>query len=542
METSLIVFVLGASFCSLGYLLTLAMLVFNIKYMNLRFIKMTSPRVNMVLFGGALALYTGSLLLVLPVDSWSTDAKTRIAQARYWLVTLGFTGVCSSMLVKGWRVHRLFQYPRAHSVTIRDGSLFGGIILLLLLDVGLLTSWQIIDPISCPAAELIDSGCSSEFYSIWLLVLLLYKYVTVFMSCYIGWQIRHITFPALDDSRCLLLSSGVTLTLSGTSCLLFLLFPENTLVLLATAALCIWLGVTATLFLIFLPKIKVVSKSRGLEPLMGSASKYVQQPVSSDVGIELVKILAENRYLKKQLEEREVLVTQLKKKVPGSTSSDSGSQNYSFTSTVSPPTRASSSFCCVLPCFMSPGSNHSMRAAKGSPNAPNDISFSQTVESPTVYQHHLSDRDITSRVLPIVTISHAEPIDIEPSVERAEQHVVGEEQLHSAERISSPVLANSENIYLNDMELLSSIADTYQLGDDIDALSYISSCLNNSKSWSLPRRPSDKSRLSVALGNDQLYPWSAATGSKPKPKKQRRRQSLATTNVYVNDKGHTLII
>ena len=47
----------------------------------------------------------------------------------------------------------------------------------------------------------------------------------------------------------------------------------------------------------------VVYKSNGMEPLMGSASKYVQQPASNDVGIEFVRILAENRFLKKKLEE-----------------------------------------------------------------------------------------------------------------------------------------------------------------------------------------------------------------------------------------------
>lgn len=47
----------------------------------------------------------------------------------------------------------------------------------------------------------------------------------------------------------------------------------------------------------------MVYRSKGSEPLMGSASKYVQQPVSDDIGTEIVKILGENRYLKRKLEE-----------------------------------------------------------------------------------------------------------------------------------------------------------------------------------------------------------------------------------------------
>lgn len=36
---------------------------------------------------------------------------------------------------------------------------------------------------------------------------------------------------------------------------------------------------------------------------MCSASKYMQPPVSDDVGTELVRILGENKYLKRKLEE-----------------------------------------------------------------------------------------------------------------------------------------------------------------------------------------------------------------------------------------------
>jgi len=47
----------------------------------------------------------------------------------------------------------------------------------------------------------------------------------------------------------------------------------------------------------------MISRSKGSEPWMGSAAKYIQQPISSDVGAELVKLLAENKYLRRKLEE-----------------------------------------------------------------------------------------------------------------------------------------------------------------------------------------------------------------------------------------------
>ena len=70
-----------------------------------------------------------------------------------------------------------------------------------------------------------------------------------------SWQIRHVTFPALDDSRCLLLGSGLTLTLVGVVCIVMLLFPDSDLALSAVISVLLWLGTTAILIIIFLPKV-----------------------------------------------------------------------------------------------------------------------------------------------------------------------------------------------------------------------------------------------------------------------------------------------
>lgn len=50
-------------------------------------------------------------------------------------------------------------------------------------------------------------------------------------------------------------------------------------------------------------QVLVIRNTGGSEPYMTSASKYIQQPMSNDVGEELLKMLGENHYLKQRLDE-----------------------------------------------------------------------------------------------------------------------------------------------------------------------------------------------------------------------------------------------
>lgn len=47
----------------------------------------------------------------------------------------------------------------------------------------------------------------------------------------------------------------------------------------------------------------MIHKTGGKEPYLSTNTKYIQHPMSNDVGEELLKILGENHSLKHQLEE-----------------------------------------------------------------------------------------------------------------------------------------------------------------------------------------------------------------------------------------------
>lgn len=281
--------------------------------------------------------------------------------------------------------------------------------------------------------------------------------------------------------------------------------------------------------------------------------------------------------------QRDTLVSHLKKKIAKDITTDSDSHqtssaNYSLSSTATTALTPNKSYlsssvnCCALFCFEN--TNRSMKATQGTPIEDRDLSVMsvKTVDVLTMpamqeqqcHHSYLSPASLISQdvcgketqenlhiampVTPIITVTHATANMCANNMHQAEQAVVDHSSLQENARVEkvNPALSISENIYMNDMDLLCSIANTYDLGGDSDTLSYISNCLHSKSSWSLQRRTKRSQQTlgqSATLGSDQLYPDSMLKSSYTKPKKQRRRQSVATSaNVYVNDRGTPLII
>ncbi|KAF6036927.1 hypothetical protein EB796_004771 [Bugula neritina] len=115
-----------------------------------------------------------------------------------------------------------------------------------------------------------------------------------------------------------------------------------------------------------------------------------------------------------------------------------------------------------------------------------------------------------------------------------------------------PAASDSGKLYMNDLDLLYTIAETYNLGGEPDTLSYISNCLQSKKTWMARRHTHHSSQLfsdtAGMLESDQLYPDSiqpskTSLKDKSKLKKVSRRQSVAASgNVYITDKGRPLIL
>ncbi len=113
------------------------------------------------------------------------------------MLTIGFTLAFGAMFSKTYRVHAILTNARLTKKVIKDYKLFGIVVFLLVIDIIILVSWQIFDPLKIVQKQydsttngenivLIDSlVCESNHIKIWIASLFSYKsLLIVSFKCY----------------------------------------------------------------------------------------------------------------------------------------------------------------------------------------------------------------------------------------------------------------------------------------------------------------------------------------------------------------------
>uniref|UniRef100_A0A8C3S9R1 Gamma-aminobutyric acid type B receptor subunit 1 n=1 Tax=Chelydra serpentina TaxID=8475 RepID=A0A8C3S9R1_CHESE len=135
---------------SLGILLAIVCLAFNIYNGHVRYIQNSQPYLNsMTAVGCTLAL---AAVFPLGLDGYHIGAGLFpfVCQARLWLLGLGFSLAYGSMFTKIWWVHTVFtkkEEKKERRKTLEPWKLYATVGLLVGLDVVMLAVWQIIDPL-----------------------------------------------------------------------------------------------------------------------------------------------------------------------------------------------------------------------------------------------------------------------------------------------------------------------------------------------------------------------------------------------------------
>ncbi|KAK8727205.1 hypothetical protein OTU49_009749, partial [Cherax quadricarinatus] len=188
-------FVIMSSLASLGILLALAFLIFNLTYRRLKYIKLSSPRLNNTTVVGCVLVYTAVILLGL--DHATLPAPhcfPVVCTARAYLLSAGFSLAFGSMFTKTYRVHQIFTRSNSAGVVrnklLKDKQLITVIMVLLAVDVVIVSAWVSVDPLTRHLHNLTlemsteDRGvvyqpqvevCRSEHTSGWLGALYVYK-------------------------------------------------------------------------------------------------------------------------------------------------------------------------------------------------------------------------------------------------------------------------------------------------------------------------------------------------------------------------------
>ncbi|XP_071631957.1 gamma-aminobutyric acid type B receptor subunit 2 [Temnothorax longispinosus] len=259
-----------ASAASVGIVLASIFLAINIRYRNQRYIKMSSPHLNNLIIIGCMLTYSSVIFLGLDSQLSSVAAFPYICTARAWLLMAGFSLAFGSMFSKTWRVHSIFTDVKLNKKVIKDYQLFMVVGILLAVDLTIMTTWQVADPFyraikqmepyHHPSSEDIiiipeNEYCQSNQMNIYLFCIYAYKGLLMIFGAFLAWETRHVSIPALNDSKYVGMSvyNVVIMCVTGAA-ISFVLTDKQDAMFIMLAVFIIFCS-TATLCLVFIPKV-----------------------------------------------------------------------------------------------------------------------------------------------------------------------------------------------------------------------------------------------------------------------------------------------
>ncbi|XP_014479443.1 PREDICTED: gamma-aminobutyric acid type B receptor subunit 2 isoform X2 [Dinoponera quadriceps] len=259
-----------ASAASVGIVLASIFLAINIRYRHQRYIKMSSPHLNNLIIVGCMLTYSSVIFLGLDSQLSSVTAFPAICMARAWLLMAGFSLAFGSMFSKTWRVHSIFTDVKLNKKVIKDYQLFMVVGILLAIDLTIMTTWQVADPFyreikqmepyHHPSSEDIiiipeNEYCQSNQMHIFLGCIYAYKGLLMIFGAFLAWETRHVSIPALNDSKYVGMSvyNVVIMCVTGAA-ISFVLTDKQDAMFIMLAVFIIFCS-TATLCLVFIPKV-----------------------------------------------------------------------------------------------------------------------------------------------------------------------------------------------------------------------------------------------------------------------------------------------
>ncbi|KAJ7352860.1 hypothetical protein OS493_033402 [Desmophyllum pertusum] len=278
---------------SLGMLFSSGCLIVNIVYRKHRVIKMSSPHFNSITAIGCFLCYSHVLLATFGNTIIYAGGSRAICLVRAFLIVVGFTLVFGGMLSKTWRVYKIFTNRRLKRQIggLNTAHLFLKVFHILLLDIVVLVSWELVDPLQSEAIEISEElqpgnddinihttnhQCDSTHYTKWVLSIMIYKGILLLFGVFLAWETRNVHYVELNDSKNIgvavyniLLFSGLSITAE------FVL--SNFMAKRIFSNSLIYVCTTMVLGLVFLPKITRLTRGSQVHPEESREHELKQQ-------------------------------------------------------------------------------------------------------------------------------------------------------------------------------------------------------------------------------------------------------------------------
>ncbi|XP_047352162.1 gamma-aminobutyric acid type B receptor subunit 1 isoform X2 [Vespa velutina] len=327
---SLPLFICMGTISSVGIVIAIVLIIFNVWNRHRRVIMSSHPVCNTIMLAGVIACFISVFLLGIDGRFVSPNEYPGICQARAWTLSTGFTLAFGAMFSKVWRVHRLTTKTKADQAKkkIQPWKLYTMVSGLLVIDIVLLSTWQgfhplqrqiEVFPLESPPTGDDDARirpelehCESEHNSIWLGSIYGYKGVILVFGLFLAYETRSIKVKQINDSRYVGMSIYNVVVLCLITAPVTMVIASQQDASFAFVALAIIFCCFLSMALIFVPKVIEVIR----HPRDKAESKY-----NPDVGLskedeeKYQKLLSENDELQKLIAEKEDKIKLLKQKL-----------------------------------------------------------------------------------------------------------------------------------------------------------------------------------------------------------------------------------
>ncbi|XP_026484387.1 gamma-aminobutyric acid type B receptor subunit 1 isoform X1 [Vanessa tameamea] len=326
---SLSLFACMTALCIAGILAAIGLIVFNIFHRHRRVIQWSHPACNTVMLCGCCVCFGAAIALGVDGRWVQPQHFPGLCAARAWLLAIGFSMAYGAMFTKVWRVHRHTTKPKPETKKRMHGwklyTMVGG---LLVVDVALLTAWQLRDPLQrrveifpleAPRHHDDDvhirpelEHCESEHNTVWLGVMYGYKGLVLVFGLFLAYETRSVKVRQINDSRYVGMSIYNVVVLCLITAPVTLVIASQQDAAFAFVSLAIVFCCFLSMALIFIPKVIEVIRHPTERAESGRGSGSGSAPADEERYRELVK---ENEELQKLIAQKEERIRVLKQKL-----------------------------------------------------------------------------------------------------------------------------------------------------------------------------------------------------------------------------------
>ncbi|XP_026151834.1 probable G-protein coupled receptor 156 isoform X2 [Mastacembelus armatus] len=321
---------------SCGILLAFCFLLFTLRFKNNRIVKMSSPNLNVLTLFGSLLTYSSGFLFAVDERTQSQGGpSTAVLQARMWTLCVGSTLVFGPILGKTWRLYRVFaQRVPDKRVIIRDIQLMCMVALLILVDMLVLTAWNLSDPIRCSRSvravvkvrerdisyslSQFDS-CSSVYLDLWVIIIAVQKCCLLLYGTYLAGLTSNVSHPPVNQSPTIITAVTLVTVSSAVAVPVSVFLQAWPNLVYSTVAGSIFICTLATNCMLFVPQLTQWRQFEEDQNNPSQMAKYFSSPSKSQMSAysqdEIYYLLGENNSMKKLLNEKNAVIDSLQEQV-----------------------------------------------------------------------------------------------------------------------------------------------------------------------------------------------------------------------------------